>query len=189
MPLDRSRRSCRDSPRPMCRRWGRLRRPCLHAIRNRSSPSRPAAGQRPQAARHALHRRGLQQDPAHQSRQNRMDLFHRPGWEYDDVWMLRTATFSSAACNTWPKFRPIRRCCGAMMRGRNGDPHLPAHRSGQGSVYPKRPAAQADGGEHQNQRGRGESCVARHQCDRSRARAVPSRALHAQGTYLASFWQ
>ena len=87
-----------------------------------------------------------------------------PGWEYDDVWMLSNGNILFTRMQYVAEITPDKKVVwryDAPAGHRN--PHLPAHRSGQGHVYPKRPAAQADGGEHQDQRGRGESCAARAQ--------------------------
>ena len=109
--------------------------------------------------------------------------------EYDDVWMLSNGnilfTRMQYVADVTPKKQIIWRY--DAPKGLR-DSRLPADRPGQGAVHPERPAAQADGRQHQDQGRRGRARPARRRAPtQDRPRPIPPRALHRAGTYLVPF--
>jgi hypothetical protein len=177
------------SPRPMCRRWGRGNRVARRQMDERAHARRPAR-QRPRAASDALRRRELHQ--------NVLVNDGKVIWTYQTgratntttCGCFPTATSFSRGCNTSPKSRRTKKWSGVTIATTAAAPitrkSTPASPSvGQGDVRPERPAAPADGRQHQDRRGGGQSRGAlAPTASRSipkHSRAVPPRALHRAG--------
>jgi len=85
------------------------------------------------------------------------------GYEYDDVWMLSNGNILFTRMQYVAEITPDKKVVWPLRLRQqhrdqpHGGPHLPAHRLGQGDVRPERHPSPADGGEHEDRGGGGQS--------------------------------
>ena len=141
-------------------------------------PGLPGKGIGP--ASDAVHRRGLQQDVPGQRWQDHLDVFHRQGQRIRrrlDALQRQHSVYAHAVRRRDHAQEGSRLAIRRARRNRN--PRLPADRTGQGAVRPERPAAQADGRQHQDQGRRGRARPAGDRTARSRRKFTRSSAACA----------